>query len=175
MSLACSQDFSKISRRVEICSVVLRPRQKPHWVSFIFGSIIFAASWHALFLGGLAKRCRGSWFIHSCLHFCVWDDQFANISAHFQNDMPLDSHESAKPSSVPSFPNSLTNFSQLALSSDLAAASESLLMHSSTEDFTSAKSKHPAWRTLLSSARWSGNMLTKGKHYVEIFCFYKSQ
>jgi len=40
--------------------------------SIIFGSIIFAASWRTLFLGVCAKRCRGSWFIHSCLPFCVW-------------------------------------------------------------------------------------------------------
>jgi len=50
-SLACSQDFSKICWRVEICSVVLRPRRKSHsdiiqlWFKF------FAASWHTLFLG----------------------------------------------------------------------------------------------------------------------------
>jgi len=37
---------------VEICSVVLRPRRKPQWVSSSFGSIIFAASWHALVLRG---------------------------------------------------------------------------------------------------------------------------
>jgi len=71
-SLACSQDFSKICWRVELCSVVLRPRQKPHWVSSRLGSIIFAESCHTLFLGGLAQRCRGSWFIHSCLPLCVW-------------------------------------------------------------------------------------------------------
>ena len=53
------------------------------------------------------------------------DDQFANLLAPFQNTMPLDTHESAKSSSVLSSPNSLSNFSQLALSSDLAAASES--------------------------------------------------
>jgi len=64
-SLACSQDLSKICWRVEICSVVLRPRQKPHWVSSSLGSIIFP-SWHALFLGSLAKRCRGRWF-HSIM------------------------------------------------------------------------------------------------------------
>ena len=57
---ACSQDFLKICWRVEICSVVLRPRRKPDWVSSSFGSIIFAASWHTLFLGGLANRCPGS-------------------------------------------------------------------------------------------------------------------
>jgi len=57
--------------------------------------------------------------------------------------MTLDTHESAKTSSVPSSSNSLSNFSQLALNSDLAAASESLLIHSSTEDFTCGKSKHP--------------------------------
>ena len=71
-SFAYSQDFSNICWRVEICSVMLRPRRKPHWVSSSFGSIIFAASWGTLFLGGLAKRCRGSWFIHSYLRFCVW-------------------------------------------------------------------------------------------------------
>ena len=38
--------------RVEMCSVVPHPRRKPHWVSFRFGSIIFAASCHTLFLGG---------------------------------------------------------------------------------------------------------------------------
>ena len=69
MSLACSQDFSKICWRVRLSSIVQR---KPHWVLSSFGSIIFAASWHTLFLGDCAKRCRGSWFIHSCLPFCVW-------------------------------------------------------------------------------------------------------
>ena len=34
-SLACSQDFSKICWRVEICSVLLRPRRKPHGVSSV--------------------------------------------------------------------------------------------------------------------------------------------
>jgi len=47
--------------------------------------------------------------------FKYGDDQLANLSASFP---------SAKPSSVPSSPNSLSNFSQLALSSDLAQASE---------------------------------------------------
>jgi len=37
-SLACSQEFSKICWRVEICSVVIRPRRKQHWVSSSFGS-----------------------------------------------------------------------------------------------------------------------------------------
>ena len=44
----------RISRKfagMEICSVVLRPQRKPHLVSFSFGSIIFVASWHTLFLG----------------------------------------------------------------------------------------------------------------------------
>ena len=130
---------------MEICSVVLRPRRKSYWVSSSFGSTIFVAYWHTLFLGGLAKRCRGSWFTHSCLHY----HHFANLLTPFQNAMPLDTHESAK---------QFTNFSQLALSSNLAAASESLLMHSSTEAFTYAKSKHPAWITLLSFVRWSANV-----------------
>jgi len=38
------------------------------------------------------------------------DSQFANLSAPFQNAMPLDTHESVKSSSVPSSPNSLSNF-----------------------------------------------------------------
>jgi len=45
-----------------ICSAMATT--KPDWVSSNFGSIIFAASWHRLFLGGLAKRCRDSWFIY---------------------------------------------------------------------------------------------------------------
>jgi len=65
-------------------------------------------------LGGLAKRCHGSWFIHSSLPSCVWDNQFANLLAHFQNAMQLDAHESAKPSSVPRSSNSQANFSHLA-------------------------------------------------------------
>ena len=78
---------------------------------------------------------------------------------------------SAEPSGVLRSPNSLSNFSQLALGVDLAVASESLLMHSSTEAFICAKLKHPAWKTLLSgevptfcqvkcqrSVRWSDNV-----------------
>ena len=65
-SLACSQDFSKICWRVEICSVVLRRRQNPHWVSSSFGSIIFAAAWHTLFLGRLSKKMPRK-LVHSLL------------------------------------------------------------------------------------------------------------
>ena len=75
--------------------------------------------------------------------FVYGDNQFAKLSVPFQNDMPLDIHESAKPSRVLSHPNSLSNISQLALSSDLAAASESLLVHSSAEAFICAKLKYP--------------------------------
>jgi len=78
-------------------------------------------------------------------HFVYGDDQFANLSVPFWNAMPLDTHESAKPSGVLSFP-ALSNFWQVALSSDLAEASESLLMHSSAEAFICAKLKHPACR-----------------------------
>ena len=100
--LACSQDLSKVCWGVEICSVVLRQRQKPHYISSSFGSTVFVASWHTLFLGGLGKRCPSIWLIHSCLLFVCEDDQLANLSAPFQNAMPLDTHESAKPPSVPS-------------------------------------------------------------------------
>jgi len=69
------------------------------------------------------------------------DDQFTNLSVPFQNAMQLDTHESAEQSCVLSSHNSLSNFSQVVLSSDLAAASESLLMHSSTEALIYAKLK----------------------------------
>ena len=42
--------------------------------------------------------------------FVYGDDQFANRSVSFQNAMPLDTHESAKPSGVLSSRNSLSNF-----------------------------------------------------------------
>ena len=71
-------------------------------------------------------------------------------------------------------PNSLSKFSQLASSSDLAVASESLLMHSSTEAFICAKLKHLAWKTLDSSARWGGNV-DKRKAPCWNFCFHKSR
>jgi len=43
--------------------------------------------------------------------FVYGDDQLANLSVPFQTVMPLDAHESAKPSGVLSSPNSLSNFS----------------------------------------------------------------
>jgi len=55
------------------------------------------------------------------------DDQLAHLAVPFQNAMPLDTHESAKTSCVLSSHNSLSNFLQLALGSDSAAASERLL------------------------------------------------
>ena len=64
----------RISRKfagVRLWSVVLRPRRKPHWVSSSFGSIIFATSWHTLFLGDCAKRCRGGCSF-TRLPFCLW-------------------------------------------------------------------------------------------------------
>ena len=72
------------------------------------------------------------------------------------------------------FEISLPNFSQLALSPALAAASESLLMHSSTEAFICAKLKHPAWKTLLSSVGWGANV-GKRKAACCNFCFHMSQ
>jgi len=42
--------------------------------------------------------------------FVYGDGPFSNLSARFQNDMLLDTHESAKSSSVSSSPNSLSNF-----------------------------------------------------------------
>ena len=102
--------------------------------------------------------------------FVYRDDQFANLSVPFQNAMPLDT----QPSGVISSPNSLSNFSQLVLSSDLAAASESLLMHSSMEAFICAKLKYPVWKTLLSSDRWGANV-DKRKTACLFFRFRKSQ
>ena len=108
-------------------------------------------------------------------HFGYGDGQFVNLSVPLQNGMSLlDTHKSAKPSGVVTSAYSLSNLSQVVFSSDFVAASESLLIHSSTEAFICAKLKHPAWKTLLSSVRWGGNV-DKGKHHVEIFCFQKSQ
>jgi len=148
---------------------VLWQQRKPHWVSSSFGAIIFVASWQALFLGDEAKRCRGSSFIHPSLPFYVWRWS-VNLSVPFQSAMPLDT----QPSGVLRSPNSLSNFSQLALSSNLAAASESLLMHSSTESFICEKLKYPA-SNLCSVLTGEVPMLTKGKQHVETFCFSKSQ
>jgi len=69
---------------------------------------------------------------------------------------PLDTHESAKSSGVLGSSDSLLNLSQSTLSSDLAATSESLLMHSPTEAFICAKLKHH--KTLISSVRWGSNV-----------------
>ena len=69
--LECSQDFLKICWRLEICSVVLRVRRKPHWISSGFGSIIFAdlgihSSWEA------KQKCSLVVGSFTCLPFCVW-------------------------------------------------------------------------------------------------------
>jgi len=109
-----------------------------------FGSIILRhlgihSSWETMQKDALVV---GSFIAVSLLVY--GDDQFAHISVPFQNTMPLDTHESAKTTGVLSFLNSSSNFSQLPLSSDSAAASESLLMHSSTEAFICAKLKYPA-------------------------------
>ena len=161
-SLACSQDFWKICWGVGLWSIVLRPRWKPHWVLSSFGSNTFATSWHTLFLGNFVKRCRGSWFIHPCLPLCM--GMFNLPIFRCPSKTPCHLTHSAKPSGVLSSPNSLSNFSQLAFGLDLAAASESLLMHSSTEAFICAKLKHLAWKTLLSSVRWSANVDKRKQH-----------
>jgi len=98
--------------------------------------------------------------------FVYGDDQFPNLSVPFQNAMPL----ATQPPDVLSSPNSLSNFSKFALSLDLAAASESLLLHSSTEAFICAKLNIlPA--KLCSVLSGEVPMLTKGKQHVEIFVF----
>jgi len=73
-------------------SAVLRPRRKPHWVSSNFGSITFTASWHPAFLRRLAKRQLVVGSFTPLSRFVYEDDQFANLSAPFQNAMPLDTH-----------------------------------------------------------------------------------
>jgi len=143
-SLAGSQDFSKICWRLEICSAVLRTQRKPHWVSSSFGSIILAASRHRLSWEAKQRDAAVVGSFTPVSLFVDGDDQFANLSVLFQNAMPLDTHESAKPFDILNSVNSLSNFSQLDISSDLTVASERLLMHSSTEAFICEKLKHPA-------------------------------
>ena len=122
-SLACSQNFSKFCWRVEICSVVLRPRQKPHWISPNFGSIIFP-SWHTRFLGGLAKRSPGSWSIHPCLPFCVSGRSICWSFGTLPKRHATWHTRISQTIQRSKFPNSLSNFSQLTLSSDLSGIRE---------------------------------------------------
>ena len=127
-----------------ICSVMLLPRRKPHWyhpalVQLFSRHLGIHSSWEAK---QRDVAIVGSFTPVSL--FVYGDDQFANLLVPLQNPMTLGTHESAKPSGVLYSPNSLSNFSQSALSSDLAAASESLLMYSTTEAFICAKSKHPS-------------------------------
>jgi len=84
--------------------------------------------------------------------------------------MPLDTQRVSQAIRRCKFPNSLSNFLQLAFSFDLAAASESLWMHSSAEVFICAKLKHLAWKTFLSSVRWGANV-DKRKAPCWIFLF----
>jgi len=95
-------------------------------------------------------------------------------SALFQNAMPLDTHEAAKSSGIPSYPNLLSNFSQLGLNSDLAAASESFLMHS-IRKMSSVQSQNIPPEKLWSVLLGEMPVLTKRKLRVEILRFYKSQ
>jgi len=132
----------RISRKfagVEICSVALLQQRKPHWVS---PALVRLFSWHhGMHSSWETKQTDGAVvgsFTPVSL-FVYGHDQFANLSVPFQNAMPLDT----QPSGVLSSPSSLSNFAQLVLSSDLAAASESLLMYSSTEAFICAKLIHP--------------------------------
>jgi len=133
-SLAGSQDFLKICWSLEISSVVLRPRKKTtlgiiekkhkkrntglwlkkkktrkktHWalVQLFSRHLSIHSSWEAKQRDAAVV---GS-FITVSLFVCG-DGQFTNFSAPFQNDMPLDTHELVKSSSVPSSPNSLSNF-----------------------------------------------------------------
>jgi len=72
----------KISRKfvgVEFCSVVLRPRRKPHWVSSSFGSII---SQHLAAVVGAFTPVSPTVYR---------DDQF-DLSVPLQNAMPLDTY-----------------------------------------------------------------------------------
>jgi len=133
----------RISRKfsgMEICSVVLRQQLKPHWVypalvQLFLRLLGIHSSWEAKqrYDGVVGSFTPVSLFVYG-------DHQIANLSVPFQNAMPLDT----QPSVVLSSLNSPSNFLQLALSSDLAATSESLLMHGSTEAFICAKLKYPA-------------------------------
>jgi len=149
-----------LESRIFFCSATAAT--KARGVSSSFGSIIFVRlvqlfsfNYVQLFSSWETKQrdaaVVGSFTPVSLLW--IGTVNLLKLSALFQNAMPLDTHKAVKLSSVPGKYNSLSNFSQLALNSDLAAASQSLLMHSSAEDFIRAKSKHPAWKTLLSSVR----------------------
>jgi len=64
-------------------------------------------SWHHGMHSSWETKQRYATVVGSFTPFSLFvygDDQFANLSVPFQNAMPLDTHESAKPSSVPSSP-----------------------------------------------------------------------
>ena len=81
--------------------------------------------------------------IHSCLPFCVSGWSVWPFGGLPKRPAIWHAHESAKPSGVLNSSNFLANLSQSTLSLDLAAASDSLLMHSSAEAFICTKLKHP--------------------------------
>ena len=145
--LACSQDFSKICWSGKLfCSATAATKTAlgiiQLWFNYFRG--IMACTRDATVVGSFTPV---SLFVYG-------DDRFANLLVPFQNAMPLDT----QPTGVLSSPNSLSNFSRLASSSGLAAASESLLLHSSTEAFTCAKLRYSAWKTLPSSVRWGADV-----------------
>jgi len=89
--------------------------------------------------------------------------------------MPLDTYELAKSSSFPSSPNSLPNFSQLALRS-LSGAIE-LIDAQFYGSFYLCKlqTQYIPPEKLCSILSGEVPMLTKQTHHDEFFCFYESQ
>ena len=152
-SLACFQDFSKVCWSGNLfCSTTAATKTalgiSQLWFSYFRGIMACTLP------GRLSTKMRGSWFIHSSLFFCVWSWSIC------QSFSALPKRHTARHTTIrrSKFPNSSSNYSQLGLISDLAEASESLLMHSSMEFFICAKLKHPAWKILLHSVRWGANV-----------------
>ena len=110
----------------------------------LFRGIFLQGSWRTL---SREAKERDAKAVDASLLFpflCIGMISLPTIRCPCKPPCHLTRTESAKPSGVLSSHNSLSNLSQSALSSDLAAPSESLFMHSSTEAFMCAKLKHPA-------------------------------
>jgi len=110
----------------------------------LLGSNYFAASFYKALgvrFSREAKERDAPILVHSLLSHFLYIGMISLPTFQCPSKTPCHvchAHESAKPPSVLSSTNLLLNLSQSTISSDLAAASECLLMHSSAEAFICA-------------------------------------
>ena len=140
---------------------MLRPGRKPYWVSSSFGSIIsvfFQDTWHTSFQWSYGKWCPGSRFIRSCLLFlCMGMISLPVFQCSSKSPWHLTHTSQSNQTAFYVLLIHSQNISQSASSSDFVAVSESLLMHTYTEAYsTYVKFKHTASRNLSVEVRRAG-------------------